>query len=141
MKIVLDTNLLLSSISPKSSTHWLYQALFDGTTTLCVTTEILDEYAEIIEWGFRSRGREVANAVLEAIIHSPFTEQVIVYYRWGLMTVDYDDNKFVDCALAAGADYIVTEDGHFDALAAVPFPKLQVLSLAQFQAVLAQFAK
>ena len=136
MKIVLDTNLLLTCISPRSSTHWLYKALFSGTLTLCVTTEILDEYAEIIEWGFRSKGREVADNVLEALILSPSTEQVTVYYLWGLITADYDDNKFVDCAIAAGAAYIVTEDTHFDVLNTIPFPAVQVVSISVFRTIL-----
>ena len=136
MKIVLDTNLLLACISPRSSTHWLYKTLFSGAFTLCVTTEILDEYAEIIEWGFRNRGREVADNVLEALILSPFTEQVTVYYLWGLVTADYDDNKFVDCAIAAGATYIVTEDTHFDVLNTIPFPTVRVVSLPEFQTIL-----
>ncbi len=37
-------------------------------------------------------------------------------YHHQLVTADPDDNAFVDCAIAAEADYIVTEDHHFDAL-------------------------
>ncbi len=49
-----------------------------------------------------------------------------------LSGVDEDDNKFVDCAIAAGADYIVTEDHHFDYLRQIPFPQLNVISLDDF---------
>ena len=78
MRVVIDTNQLLSSISPKSSSHWLYQAIFAGRFTLCVTTDILEEYEEIIQWGFRRR--DVADNVLEALINSPFVEQINVSY-------------------------------------------------------------
>ena len=37
-------------------------------------------------------------------------------YQWQLITADPDDDKFADCAIAAGADYVVTEDAHFAAL-------------------------
>ena len=49
MKVVLDTNVLLVSISQRSRLHWIFDALLKGRYTLCVTTEILAEYAEIIE--------------------------------------------------------------------------------------------
>lgn len=34
-------------------------------------------------------------------------------FRFDVITADPDDNKFTDCAITAGADYIVTEDRHF----------------------------
>jgi uncharacterized protein len=48
-KIVLDTNVLLVSISDRSRLHWIFQLLLNGDIILCVTTDILSEYAEIIE--------------------------------------------------------------------------------------------
>ncbi len=46
---------------------------------------------------------------------------------------DPDDNKFVDCAIIANADYIVSDDSHFKVLKDIPFPVVRVLSLEQFQ--------
>ncbi len=48
MKIVLDTNILLVSFSGKSSLHWVWKSLLANQFTLCVTTDILLEYEEII---------------------------------------------------------------------------------------------
>jgi uncharacterized protein len=55
-----------------------------------------------------------------------------VYYRWGLISNDYDDNKFVDAAISAQADCIVTADNHFNVLRGIPFPKTEVIGLSQF---------
>jgi putative PIN family toxin of toxin-antitoxin system len=134
VRVVIDTNQLLSSISPKSGSHWLYQAIFAGQFTLCVTTDILEEYEEIIQWGFRRR--DVADNVLEALINSPFVEQINVSFFWWFITIDPDDNKFSDCAIAASADYLITEDRHFDVLAEVDFPKVNVVSLEEFHHIL-----
>lgn len=49
-----------------------------------------------------------------------------------LSNIDKDDDKFVDCAITASADYIVTEDSHFNHLKQIPFPQLNVLSLDEF---------
>ena len=43
-----------------------------------------------------------------------------------------DDNKFVDCAFAAGADYLVSEDSHFRVLLDTPFPQLNLVTLDEF---------
>ena len=43
-----------------------------------------------------------------------------------------DDNKFVDCAIAAEAKCIVTNDHHYDVLNTIPFPKVEVVSLVEF---------
>ena len=44
MKVVIDTNILLVCISPRSEAHWLWQSLLDGSIDLYVTTDILIEY-------------------------------------------------------------------------------------------------
>ncbi len=48
-KVVLDTNVLLVSISERSRLHWIFRKLIEKEYILCVTTDILAEYAEIIE--------------------------------------------------------------------------------------------
>ena len=49
MKVVLDTNVLWISIPRFSPSNWLIQDLLNQKYTLCVTTDILEEYEEIIE--------------------------------------------------------------------------------------------
>lgn len=63
-KVVLDTNVLLVSISEKSKLHWIFKSLVDKRYELCVTTDILNEYAEIIE---QKMGRDVSESVLGMI--------------------------------------------------------------------------
>jgi len=48
MKLVIDTNIFWVCISRRSSTNWIFQNLLAGEFILCVTTDILDEYVEII---------------------------------------------------------------------------------------------
>ena len=59
MKIVVDTNILWVSISRKSKKHWVYENLLKGNFILCVTTDILEEYEEIIG---QKMGEEVAES-------------------------------------------------------------------------------
>ena len=48
MKVVIDTNVILNAIYRKSNNYWIREALEKQQLTLCVTTDILDEYAEMI---------------------------------------------------------------------------------------------
>ena len=42
---------------------------------------------------------------------------------------DPDDDKFVDCAVACNAKFVVTDDNHFDVLKKMDFPKIDVIGL------------
>jgi uncharacterized protein len=53
-----------------------------------------------------------------------------------LIKSDLDDNKFVDVALIANVDYIVTNDRHFNVLKTTPFPKVQVINVDEFMEIL-----
>lgn len=54
------------------------------------------------------------------------------HYSFGLIHADEDDNKFVDCAIASNAIFIVTEDRHYNELANIPFPKVEVIGIDDF---------
>ncbi|MGB1242612.1 MAG: PIN domain-containing protein [Chitinophagales bacterium] len=98
-----------------------------------MTTDILDEYAEIIE---QHMGADFAQAVVDLLVDLPNLNQINKYYFWQLIEADPDDNKFVDCAIAANADYIVSEDKHFKILKNIEFPKVEVLTIEEFKAIL-----
>ena len=68
--------------------------------------------------------------------NSPFVELITPYYHFQMIQADPDDNKFVDCAIAAGARYVVTNDHHFDVLRQTPFPYVDVIALAEFAELL-----
>jgi putative PIN family toxin of toxin-antitoxin system len=110
MRIVLDTNVLLVSISDRSPYHWIFSGLVQGRYELCVTTEILLEYAEILE---QHMGPEVSESVLGTLDNLLNVHLITSYYRFDLIKKDRDDNKFVDCAIAANANYIISEDKDF----------------------------
>ena len=76
--------------------------------------------------------REFASLVIEAISNAPNVESVTPAYHFNLIKADPDDNKFVDCAITAGATYIVSNDRHFNELQRYDFPKVDVRTLAEF---------
>ena len=127
--VVIDTNCLLQIISRKSPYRPIWDAFLDGHYQLCVSNEILDEYQEILEQQITPT---VAENIVLLILNKTNTVLVDPHLRMGIITADPDDNKFVDCAFAAGADYLVSEDSHFDVLRNTPFPQLNLVTLDEF---------
>jgi putative PIN family toxin of toxin-antitoxin system len=129
MRIVLDTNVLLISISTKSRYRPIFDALLDGKYELAVSNEILSEYMEVIE---RKANTAVAVNIAEVLLNCENVVRTEIYFAWGLIKEDEDDNKFVDCAIAANAKYIVSNDRHFRMLKDVEFPKVDVIGIDGF---------
>ncbi|MBR1402009.1 MAG: putative toxin-antitoxin system toxin component, PIN family [Prevotella sp.] len=129
MKIVLDTNCLVNVIMPGSFNNEVWKAFRANKYVLCVTNEILFEYHEILTKRYNNI---IANTVLKELIETPNVERVNPTFRFNLITADPDDNKFVDCAIIAGASYIVSNDRHFDELDNYDFPKVDVRTLDEF---------
>ena len=128
-KVVLDTNVLLVSISDRSRLHWVFKKLIEKEYTLCVTTDILAEYAEIIE---QHMGVDVSESVLGTLENLNNVELITTYFRFRLLR-DEDDDKFVDCAVASNASYIVSHDRDFNVLKSIDFPKVKVIDTIQFE--------
>lgn len=128
--IVLDTNSLIQALPTKSKYHKIWTDFLEGKYCLCVSNEILTEYEEILA---EHTSPEVAHNVVEAIARHPQICYRESYFHFHLLShIDKDDDKFVDCAITAGADYIVTEDSHFNHLKQIRFPQLNVLTLDEF---------
>ena len=47
-----------------------------------------------------------------------------IYYRWELIKVDPDDNKFTDAYIGSNADILVTYDKHFKELDSIPIVRM-----------------
>jgi putative PIN family toxin of toxin-antitoxin system len=115
------------------SKHSPYRPIWDAFLrqefVLCVSNEILDEYQEIIEMHTTS---QIADNIISLFLNCANVKYVDPHFRLGLITSDPDDNKFVDCAFASGADYIVSEDAHFKILSQTPFPIFKVVTMDEF---------
>ena len=95
---------------------------------MCVTNEIIEEYVEVI-------GHNISEKAAEAVVYIIMTRSNVLHidphFRFGLIVADPDDNKFVDCSIAANAKYIVSQDHHFDILKTIPFPKVDVITIEE----------
>jgi len=133
MRIVLDTNCLLASLSRRGAYFNVWRGLQEGKYTLCVSNEILEEYEEIIA---QKTNSVIASNVVQTLLNAPSVELIDAFFRFDLIKNDPDDNKFVDCAIAGNATFVVSNDSHFDVLKEIDFPKLTLKNLREFAAML-----
>lgn len=86
----------------------------------------LNEYVEILE---RKTSAKFAELAVNVIVNNPNTIFITPFYKFNVIEADPDDNKFVDCAVAGNAKFIVTEDGHYDILKDLMLPRVDVIKL------------
>jgi len=129
MKIVLDTNIILIALPVRSPYRIIFDSLLAGKFDLFLSTSILNEYTEIIE---SKTNPSIASNIAELLLSLKNVKLTEPFYHWNLIQKDKDDNKFVDLALAAQVDYLVTNDKHFNILKDIDFPKLNTINLEDF---------
>jgi len=112
VKIVLDTNVLVSGLlSPYGAPGQIVQMIVAGRVSLCYDARILSEYREVLlrpEFSFAARDVE---SLLEQIRVSGEPEAATPLPA---TLPDPDDAPFLEVALAAKAEYLVTGNArHF----------------------------
>jgi putative PIN family toxin of toxin-antitoxin system len=124
--IVLDVNCLLQIIPRKAPKRWLYDFILQAKVSLAISSEILMEYREILE---QKTNYVIAENIINVLNELPNTRKIDPSYQWLLIKDDPDDDKYVDCAIAANAAYLISNDRHFDVLRSVDFPQVSCLKL------------
>ena len=85
MNIVLDTNSLIISISPRSPYRKVWNAFLRVDYNLCVSNEIIEEYSEVLS-------RNISPQVSEAIVYALLTRSNIIlndpHYTFALIVAD-----------------------------------------------------
>jgi len=129
MRIVLDSNILLVAIGKTSRYRPIWKAFINGRYDLIVSDEIIFEYEEILQQRASPGASEI---VMDIFIESSNVVYQQIYYSWNAIKQDPDDNKFFDVAVAGNADYLVTNDAHFNILEQLSFPKVKVIGANEF---------
>lgn len=129
VKLVLDTNVLLVSLPEFSPWHWIIKALLNSQFTLLLTNDMVVEYDEKMLERYNAA---YTKDLLDLFLKLENVQLIDPAFKWNLISVDADDNKFVDCAVAGNADFIVSNDRHFQILKKVGFPSISVLTVSEF---------
>ena len=133
MRVIIDTNVWLVIIPEYSKYAFIYGLIREYKLAVILSNDILLEYEELMKKRYPDAS---VDEELEYLLKLPKTEFYSPTYFWNLIPNDPDDNKFVDCAIDADVDYIITNDKHFDILKTINFPSVSTLTLQEFMTIL-----
>ena len=132
IKAVLDTNILVSLLFKKGLAKEFSKLMEKGSVEFYSSEEILGELARVltypkIEQVFKKAGINKTTA-LESIIE--ILKIVNPKVKVDAVKSDPLDNKVLECALEAGANYVVSGDRHL--LELRRFRKIEILTAREF---------
>lgn len=107
--LVADTSVLTAALFESGSKR-LLEAWRKGRVILCHSGPVMREYRRVLPK--IPPIREKAAGLLDEIERSPHTRRAVRPAPLRFEIGDEDDRKFVECAVATGADYIVSLDHH-----------------------------
>lgn len=109
MRIVLDTNLIVSALVFRGLPRRVFEAVEGGLCEFYYSVEIVSETRRVLQdkfgWDEYRLDRYLPGLW-------SFGERVISHRRVNAVKDDPDDNRILECTLAAGAEMIVSGDGH-----------------------------
>ncbi len=110
IKVVLDTNVVLSAVLFGGKPRQILEAAVGGTIRICISGPTIAELGAVLhrpKFGF---GPQTVQAIISEMI--AIAEWVEPRKHRGLVKDDPEDNMFLDCAIEANVDYLVSGDHH-----------------------------
>ena len=127
MRIVIDTNVLISGVFFGGFPRKILNAVVNRKITACATTEIINEYEEIVQEMINRKQGHMNRAILSPLIQFMEIIKPVTHVE---ICRDPDDNKFLECAKDSYALYIVSGDK--DLLVIEQFGNVQIVTAKDF---------
>ena len=110
VRVTADTNILVSGLTfPEGNPHKLLELARAGAIDLAVSDAILDGLADVLARKFGWPEPDVLEARRQFGL---FARRVVPTEVVHAVTDDLDDNAILECAIAAGSEYVVSGDRH-----------------------------
>ena len=134
LKVVLDTNVLVSVLLFGGKLEEIYKAWKSGKLTLLFTEETLEEFVKVLHYPKFGLSEEELDYLLYVEV-LPYSEIVEKVYTLPEDTCkDKYDVKFLECALSEKANLIVSGDKDLTALK--EFKGIKILNPLEFKKIL-----
>ncbi|MDH3975608.1 MAG: putative toxin-antitoxin system toxin component, PIN family [Deltaproteobacteria bacterium] len=109
LRVVFDTNVLVPALLFGGRLSWIIESWKGGSLMPCLTKETYEELRDVLYYPkFKLTEKEIGRVIKEDIL--PFFEVIEAAESVNGLCRDADDDKFISCAIAAGAAFLVTGD-------------------------------
>lgn len=114
MKVVLDTNVLISALLWKGRLSQIYLLINKQKIILCFSKATLEELIRVLHYPRIATKVQKEAVDIDEIIRALVSSSIIVQPSRVPRAIEEDafDNHFLACALAAQADFIISGDAH-----------------------------
>jgi len=109
-KVVVDVNVFISAFGWGGTPFKVIELLEKGEIRNCISEEILTELCNTVAYPKLDFPRTLQSDIIEFVL---VYSDLIVIKKHIEVAPDPDDNKFIECAVTADAQYIVTGDKAF----------------------------
>lgn len=134
VRVVLDTNVLISSILFRGELAGIVELWKRGRIVPFFSKETFDEFRAVLEYPkFKLTESEIKSIIEGEVL--PFFEIVETTVKVHEVCKDSDDDKIVACALSAEADFIVSGDKDLCDLAA--YGRIRIIRASELLNMLA----
>ena len=110
MKIVIDTNIFVSSFLLKGNPREIINRVTSRIDKLYITDEILFEIRKVMLREKFKLNENVVDDYINTIKY--FSIKVFPKYKIENISRDKDDDKFLKCGIEGNVDYLITGDIH-----------------------------
>jgi putative PIN family toxin of toxin-antitoxin system len=118
MIVCIDTNVFIQASKAGHPLSKIFAGWLARRFQWAVSNDILTEYQEMLtQRSGRLRWLQFSRALDLAEKRGGMLVRANPSYYFQIVSIDPDDNKFTDCAIAADADFVITNDHHFKPLA------------------------
>jgi len=131
MRVVLDTNVLVSAFLYGGNPRRIVELVLSGEVEMAISDSLVQELQDVLlRKQFDLTPQLVRTAIAEI---AAIAELVAPKKHHAVIESDPSDNIILDCALEAGVDCIVTGDAHL--LALRKLGKVKIVNPQQFMSL------
>jgi uncharacterized protein len=128
LRVTPDTNFLVSGlVFRRGKPHQLLRMALDGVVSMIVSQAIIDETTGVLARKFGASIDDIAEA--KAII-ADAARTITPTVQLDVVKEDPPDNRILECAVTAGADYIITGDK--DLLRLRRYDSINIITVSEF---------